>query len=75
MMSVTSSTAPGTVENSWSTPSILTAVMAAPSMEERRTLRRAFPTVIPKPRSNGWAKNLPNVLLRDSGMNSSRFGR
>ena len=36
-----------------------TAVMAAPSIEERRTRRSAFPTVVPQPRSSGWAVYRP----------------
>jgi hypothetical protein len=59
MMSVTSSTTPGIDENSCSTPSIWTAVTAAPSMEDSRQRRRALPMVVPKPRSNGWAMNRP----------------
>ena len=50
-----SSTTPGIEVNSWRTPSIFTAVMAAPSMLERRTRRMAFPMVVPKPLSKGWA--------------------
>ena len=57
--SVTSSTTPGTAVNSCSTPSILTAVMAAPSIEERRTRRRALPIVVPQPRSSGCAVKRP----------------
>ncbi len=59
MRSVVSSIAPGMGENSWRTPSTRTAVMAAPSMLESRTLRRALPTVVAKPRSKGWAKKRP----------------
>ena len=44
MISVTSSTTPEIVENSWSTPSILTEVIANPSSEESKTLLKAFPT-------------------------------
>ena len=55
MMSVTSSTTPGSEENSCRTPSILTAVIAAPSIDDRSTRRSALPMVVPKPRSNGWA--------------------
>ena len=55
MMSVTSSTTPGSDENSCSTPSILTAVIAAPSIDERSTRRSALPIVVPNPRSKGWA--------------------
>ncbi len=45
--SVVSSTTPGIVENSWSTPSTVTKVMAAPGMEANRTRRRALPRVVP----------------------------
>ena len=55
MMSVASSTTPGMGENSCSTPSILTAVIAAPSIDDSSTRRRALPIVVPKPRSNGCA--------------------
>ncbi len=57
--SVTSSTTPGMVENSCSTPAMRTAVMAAPGIDDSRIRRRALPTVMAKPRSNGWAVNLP----------------
>ncbi len=46
-MSVTSSTTPGMVENSWRTPWIWTDVMAAPVIEDSRIRRRALPTVTP----------------------------
>ena len=46
-ISVTSSTTPSIVSNSWSTPAIFTVVIAVPSIEERRTLRRALPIVCP----------------------------
>ena len=55
MMSVASSTTPGMGENSCRTPSILTAVNAAPSMDESSARRIALPMVVPNPRSNGWA--------------------
>ena len=55
MMSVASSTTPGIGENSCSTPSILTAVIAAPSIEDSSTRRSALPMVVPNPRSNGCA--------------------
>ena len=55
MMSVASSTTPGMGENSCSTPSILTAVTAAPSIDDSSTRRMALPIVVPKPRSNGCA--------------------
>ena len=44
MMSVASSTTPGIGENSWSTPSILTAVTAAPSIDDSSTRRSELPT-------------------------------
>ena len=66
-MSVTSSTTPGMVENSWRTPWIRTAVMAAPLIEDSRIRRRALPDGrSPKPRSNGWAVNRPYVDVRVS---------
>jgi hypothetical protein len=55
MMSVASSTTPGMGENSCRTPSIFTAVTAAPSIEDSSTRRMALPIVVPNPRSNGWA--------------------
>ncbi len=55
MRSVVSSIAPGIGENSWSTPSTRTAVMAAPSIHDSSTRRRALPTVVANPRSKGWA--------------------
>ena len=45
MMSVTSSATPGIVENSWLTPSILTELIAQPSMDESNTRRSEFPIV------------------------------
>jgi hypothetical protein len=45
MMSVTSSRTPGSVVNSWETPSILTAVTAAPSRDDSRTRRSELPNV------------------------------
>jgi hypothetical protein len=65
----------GIGENSCSTPSIFTAVTAAPSIEESSTRRRALPMVVPNPRSNGCAKNRPNLSVSVSRSNSSRFGR
>ena len=50
-----SSTTPGIEVNPCSTPSILTAVIAAPSIEDSRTRRIALPIVVPNPRSNGCA--------------------
>src|SRR6201996_1636794 len=74
MMSVASSTTPVMDWNSWSTPSILTAVTAAPSIEESRVRRSALPMVVPKPRSNGWALNLPYFSVRVSVSTARRFG-
>ena len=54
-MSVTSSRTPGTLENSCSTLSICTAVMAAPWSDDKSTRRSALPSVRPKPRSSGSA--------------------
>jgi len=48
---VASSTTSGMGLNSWATPSMRTAVMAAPSMELSRIRRRPFPIVVPKPLS------------------------
>jgi hypothetical protein len=45
MISVTSSFTPGTVENSWSTPSMRMLVTAAPGIEERRVRRSELPRV------------------------------
>ena len=74
MMSVVSSTTPGIDENSCSTPSIFTAVTAAPSRADSRILRIAFPMVVPNPRSNGWAQNFPYVSVSVAESTSSRFG-
>jgi hypothetical protein len=51
--SVASSTTPLIDENSCSTPSIFTAVIAAPSIAERSARRIELPIVVPNPRSNG----------------------
>jgi hypothetical protein len=59
MMSVTSSSTPGRLLNSWSAPRRRTCVTAAPSRLDRRMRRRLLPTVVPKPRSNGSAENFP----------------
>ena len=75
MMSVASSTTPLIGENSCSTPSIFTAVTAAPSIDDSSTRRKALPTVVPKPRSNGCAENWPNRSVRVSRSNSRRLGR
>ena len=44
-MSVTSSLTPGTLENSWATPSMRTLVTAAPPSEDSSTRRRPLPKV------------------------------
>src|SRR5487761_114372 len=74
MMSVASSTTPGIGENSWSTPSIFTAVMAAPSIELNSARRNALPTVVPQPRSNGCAENRPYLSVSVSSSAANRFG-
>ena len=59
MMSVTSSTTPGIDENSCSTPSIWTAVTAAPSIDDSRHAPQRVADVVAKPRSNGCAVKRP----------------
>ena len=46
-ISVTSSTTPSMLWNSWFTPSILIEEIAAPSMELSKTRRSELPTVWP----------------------------
>src|SRR6516225_9760658 len=74
MMSVASSTTPGIDENSCITPSMRTAVIAAPSIDESNTRRSALPIVVPKPRSNGCAWNLPYLSVNVSRSDTNRFG-
>src|SRR6185437_3912607 len=74
MISVASSTTPGMGENSCSTPSIRTAVIAAPSMELSSTRRRLLPMVVPKPRWKGCAVNMPYRSVRVSVLATNRFG-
>src|SRR5262245_5775000 len=74
MRSVVSSIAPGMGENSCSTPSTRTAVMAAPSMLDSSTRRSALPTVVANPRSKGWAVNRPKVSVSASRSTSRRLG-
>ncbi len=52
-----SSTMPGMLESSCSTPSMRTAQIATPSSEETNTRRSALPIVIPNPRSRGKTAN------------------
>ena len=59
IISVTSSLTPGTVENSWRTPSILIEFTATPGREDNNILLRAFPIVIPYPLSKGSMTNFP----------------
>jgi hypothetical protein len=66
MMSVTSSRTPGSVVNSCATPSIFTAVTAAPSSEESSTRRSEFPKVWPKPRSSGSMAKTPRLSSASS---------
>ena len=73
-MSVTSSRTPAMLLNSWSTPSICTAVTAAPCSEESSTRRTAFPSVIPKPRSSGSATTVATRLGSLPGSTSSFSG-
>jgi hypothetical protein len=49
-------------------------VIAAPSIDESRMRRRAFPIVVPNPRSNGCASNRPKVAVSVARSTSSRFG-
>src|SRR3954463_5765164 len=68
-MSVTSSRTPGIEENSCSTPSICTEVIAAPCSDDKRMRRSALPSVSPKPRSSGSATKMaipPGGLGDDS---------
>src|SRR5436190_1588109 len=74
MMSVASSTTLGMGLNSWATPSMRTAVMAAPSIELSSTRRRPLPMVEPKPRSNGCAVNMPYRSVRVSVLATRRLG-
>ena len=59
IISGTSSSTPGTTENSCSTPSILTEDTAAPGNEDNNTLLKPFPKVVPYPLSKGSKTNFP----------------
>ena len=74
-MSVTSSRTPGTLENSCSTPSICTLVMAAPCSDDSSTRRRALPRVRPKPRSSGSATAVAMRCGSAPALISSAVGR
>jgi hypothetical protein len=73
-MSVTSSRTPGIDENSCSTPSIWTAVTAAPWSEDSRTRRSALPSVRPKPRSSGSRDDGGLTASGRAGLTWSLFG-
>ncbi len=75
MMSVASSTTPWIGENSCSTPSILTAVIAAPSIDDSSTRRRALPIVVPKPALERLRLEAAEPVGEVSRSNSSRLGR
>ena len=62
-MLVTSSRTPGIEENSCSTPSICTVVMAAPCSDDSSTRRSALPSVMPKPRSSGSATMVATLFF------------
>jgi len=51
--SVTFSVTPGTVENSWDTPSIFIVSIAYPGKEQSNILLNELPNVIPNPLSSG----------------------
>ena len=53
IISETSSTTFGTVENSCTTPSIYKLVIAHPGSDESKILLNEFPIVTPYPRSSG----------------------
>ena len=57
MISVTSSTTPGSEVNSCWAPAMRTEVIDAPSSELNKTRRRLLPIVCPYPASNGSAEN------------------
>ena len=59
IIEVTSSTTPSTAENSWIAPWTLIAWTAHPGIDDNKTLRNAFPKVVPKPLSKGSITNLP----------------
>ena len=62
-MLVTSSRTPGIDENSCSTPSMCTVVIAAPCSDDSSTRRSALPSVMPKPRSSGSATSGRHLVL------------
>ncbi len=74
IISVTSSSTPGIVENSWSTPSNLTETIAAPCRDESRILLNALPIVIPNPLSRGSHVNFPYEFVELPRSISTRLG-
>ena len=74
MMLVTSSRTPGIEENSCSTPSICTVLIAAPCSEDSSTRRSALPSVMPKPRSSGSATMVATRSRSRPGLMSSFVG-
>src|SRR5436309_5351638 len=73
-MSVTSSSTPGIVVNSCCALRTLIWVTALPSRLESSTRRRLLPIVVPKPRSNGSAVNLPYVPESDVASTLTMLG-
>src|SRR5258707_477459 len=73
-ISVISSSTPGSEENSCSTPSICSEVIAAPCSEESSTRLSALPSVRPKPRSNGSATTTATREVSSPGSTESCFG-
>ena len=73
MISVTSSTTPSITENSCSTLSMRTEVMANPSREASSTLLSAFPTVRPYPGSKGRNSNFPSKSVESIMITLSGF--
>src|SRR5437868_4895990 len=73
-MSVTSSSTPGMVVNSCCALRTLIWVTALPSRLESSTRRKLLPIVVPKPRSNGSAVNLPYVPESDVASTLTRLG-
>ena len=73
-MSETSSITPGRVVNSCSAPLTRMRVTAAPSTLDSKIRRREFPTVVPKPRSNGSTEKRQNVSVRLEASGMTRAG-
>src|SRR5947207_4316250 len=72
--SVTSSSTPGSDENSCRTPSICIEVIAAPCNEESSTRRSALPRVKPKPRSSGSAVTVATRVASSPGSTDNALG-